>query len=196
MRGSKESAKGLVICKPTPAGSTWPDEHYSYSGSHASLVRLSREQVPQYEAVDDGDPPNVYQLPYQHGWLLEFRPLFRPANRWIVFARDGKLYLDDGSSVLSISDEDVTVRVRRFGCLVRVRVALRAARRAEQFWIRIPLMRLIFWDPVVSVDQCEPVCELFGDMQELAGMECWRERFSSGVAHRSNALTFVRSVES
>lgn len=186
----------LVICKPQPAGSAQPDEFYWYSGSPTSLVRLHPDHAPKYEAIDDGDPPNVYRLPYQHGWLLEFQRLFGQLSRWIVFARGGKLYLDTGSSVLSTTDGDVTVRVRRFGCLVRVRVSLRSADRVEQFWIRIPLVRLVFWDPVVSVDECEPVCDLFGEMQTPGGMECWRERFSSGVAHRSTALTFVRSMES
>lgn len=186
----------LVVCNPQPAGDSRPREFYLYSGSPASLARLHPDQVRKYEAIDDGDPPRVCQLPYVHGWLLEFRRLFGGVTRWVVFARAGKLHLDTGSAVVSITDGEVMVRVRRFGCLVQVRVFEPASNAADRFWIRIPLVRLIFWDPVVSADECEPVSHLFSEMETAGGMEWWRERFSSGIAHRSTALKFVRPVGS
>lgn len=186
----------FVICAPQPAGDPRSDEFYLYSGSPDSLVRLHPEQVRRYEAIDDGHPPGVYHLPYVHGWLLDFRRLLGGTTRWIVFARAGKLFLDTGCGVVSITDPEMSVRVRRFGCLVRVRVLAAPARGAHQFWIRIPLMRLILRDPVASVNECEPVCHLFSEMETPAGFEWWRERFSSGITHRSTALKFVRSLES
>lgn len=179
----------VVVCKPQPAGSASQDEFYLYSGSLESLTRVNGDQLSTYEAIDDAPTPNVYRLPYQHGWLLEFRRLFAGIQRWVVFAQDGRLYLDNGSQVRSFGDGEVTAQVRRFSCLVRVRVTSRSSPIAEKFWVQFPFSRLIFWDPVVDANECEPLCDIFTELATPEGRALWTQRWTSGHAFRSTALT-------
>jgi hypothetical protein len=178
----------LVICKPQPAGSASAEEFYLYDGSIASMKPIQPGDLNHYEVIDDAPQPNVYRLPYQHGWLLEFRPLLRKPRRWVVFARDRSIYLDTGSLVRCVTDGQVVVRIRRYGCLVSARLS-GTGLPSEAFWIRIPLSRLLFWDPVVPVDQCEPLCDIFSELRTVEGQARWAERWTTGRAFRSTGLS-------
>lgn len=178
----------IVICKPQPNGSAEPPQYFFYRGSLKGLTPASVDVLPKYEAIDDSPSANRYVLPYEHGWLLEFRRLGKGLQRWAVFAQDGKLFLDDGERRLDLAPTALPVQVRRWFFFSRVQVNETAMSRPERFWIYTPVSRLLLSDPAGEPDECEPLVEVFGQLATAQGYEQWLQRWSSGLAHRSTGL--------
>ncbi|MCW7536556.1 hypothetical protein OOT46_01625 [Aquabacterium sp. A7-Y] len=181
----------LVIRKPRPAGSRARERFFAYSGSIAGLLEMQRSEIDTYEAVDAAHGGELRRLPYEHGWLLDFRRLFKGRQRWVVYGREGRLYIDLGAEMHGIGPSRLSFRVQRFGCLLRVSIHRGSSRRVERFWAWFPFGRLLLRDAGVSGDACEPLCELFKEIAVPGGRSLWAIRWSSGVAHRDSGLSLL-----
>jgi hypothetical protein len=184
----------LVLCRPKPAGSPDADEFFLYKGRIDSIEKIPENAAPSYEAQSDGG--GIYKLHYQSGWLLDFHRLLSGRQRWAVFGKDRKLYVDTGEKTYCLSDGDISVSVRMIGCLVFANVAYAPGGELVRFCIRFPWFRTWFVDGDTRNEECEPFCDIFTELATPDGRARWVERWTSGHAFRSTALTVRSATES
>ncbi len=176
----------LTLCKPQPAGDCKPDEYFSYSGNLESCEKIANENVPKYKAVDDSG--NQYQLPYENGWLIEFKRLFGKKERWVIFAYNEMIYVDTGNGLYCFSNGEIKIDAKMIFCFAKVTASFSSGKNDMQFWIKFPWLRTWFIDGDTKVEECEPLCDIFQELSTNDGVSLWTSRWTSGIAVRSSAI--------
>lgn len=171
----------LVVVKPRPPGAKGRERFFLYRGSLASLQEVKRRELPAYVALGQDWGMELVRLPLRHGCLLEFRRVFGGVLRWVVYAKDGRLYLDTGPEVFGIGPSQVMLQVSRLPGAVRVRMSRGSSRRQESFWVRRPLRRVLLGERADAADGWDALYALFKDLETEDGRARWTERWSTGI---------------
>lgn len=171
------------LTQPSPAGSSIDTKYFRYDKSLGSIKQIVKSEVPTFEAVDDAQ--NLYRLPVENGWLLNFVRFGGRRERWAIFADDNKIYIDRGGEPLQVHHSEI-FDVRVFGCLALIKMM--GPLGPETIVTRFSWSRTWFIDGDTSAYECEPIADILYRLKK-DGLYQWAERWTTGKVVSSKALT-------
>ncbi len=172
-----------IVCSPKPAGTAYSEEYFCLSDEF-SLSALDIELIEKFSAVDDGN--NVYFIPRQQGWVVDFLTILFKRRRIVFFEWSGEIGLLEvgaGSEPRKIID---IVACRSFGLFGWFDISVDGGN--WKHWVWMPWWRTWLLDGTEDVYAWFPLFNLIRCLSNGGCRRTLTKKWNSGFSVNNESI--------